>query len=217
MTPKTKVRYIGIEIECYSPFDRTYMNQKILKNHGIKKYIEVDDDGSIRSPWGDTYEFKVLCKQEEIFKVSKLLHNFLKEIRAEVNETCGLHVHLDMRNDNFIRCYKNLYAFQHLLKKSVPEDRQENSFCSFISNNTFKYNLSQLKCAPVYGISGNRYEAINVLNFNSRKTIEIRCHEGSVNGNDIYKWCKYLMDIAYTKKASRSSQTYINKRIKKHG
>lgn len=145
---------------------------------------------------GFSHELRVLTTEKELREVLNKVNAFLTKAKAEVNETCGLHVHLDMRNRDFKICVKRLLAKQKEMRRLVNKARLTSSYCKPLKKNKLK--------------DGDRYKDINVSSFEKLGTIEVRIHEGCVSTSEIYNWCKYLVSVTDKKKVSA---TYVKKRI----
>lgn len=203
-------KHVGIEIEFVSVYSRETLADMIFDHPSdIRDYVTVKTDSSIECDGGlscgchcsdchgcsecsvepeDQYglELCVLAKQSELSKVMRLVGKFLREIKATVNPSCGLHVHLDMRKRDPKAAYKNLFTAQDALFSMVPLSRRHNTFCK---KNTYKTVDAQ-------GRTDSRYVAINVCSLREHETLEIRLHHGTVSTQDIECWAKLLCLIA---------------------
>lgn len=212
MSPKTMDNYVGIEVECWSNHSLTEVRQ-VIRDYGYNEYIQVGTDSSIEcdchpktipyyySTWDNgryvtsSVEQKVCgCKEIELrmlstesnLKQSLLgLKRVLKDIDAKVNKSCGLHVHLDMRNRSMLQCADKLYNVQELLYHMVHSGRAKGTYARKISKIDSAYELA----------NGDHYNGINTAAFKEHKTIEIRMHEGTVNMLDVYQWCRFLIEV----------------------
>jgi hypothetical protein len=155
--PVTEDKYIGIEIECLIP-DSWKFEKDFLP---YRKYLSIDKDGSIQDE--ESYsgkEFKILARESEIADIVRGVTDILNAHGARVNETCGLHVHFDMRTETSLQretIYSKLYHSLTLLKTIVPKTRRMNIYCKL--NKT--WSLSYF---------GNRYKAINVTAYHKHHT-----------------------------------------------
>lgn len=182
-TPKTKHNYIGIEIECFSELQEKEVITLALE-HGLEKQLDISDDGSIEADFGRDYELRILTRETELDETMKKLGTFLKAGGFDVNDSCGLHVHLDMRQRDVNKSYNRLRMFQDMLFGMVDKERRSNNeYCEY----TTDYN------------DHGRYVAINRESYESHKTIEIRLHQGSVNVKQIKNWINLLLKILNTK------------------
>ena len=235
--------YVGIEIECISSATRSLVEEALAINN-LSDIIQIDRDGSIdydsyinhqnscpgshenavdvrecciyckASANEHPYEFKVLVEQDDLRNILKRVDVFLSTIGAYTNDSCGLHVHLDMRNRNPIVCAKKLLNVQSIMLRSVPSERRENTYCS---------PVRRIYTEDVMGIG--KYHAINTRDaYASKRTIEVRLHEGTVDMLEVYNWCKFLINVVdadvalnpvrTVRKLLLTDQAYLNKRIK---
>lgn len=153
------------------------------------KYPSYDDE--------NCFELRVLCIESELKDVLSRVSIVLKKIKAEVNKSCGLHVHLDMRYRDPKKCFDMLLKKQDEMFAMVDASRRLNEYC---------------KRSTKYGETDRR-RAINTASVKEHSTIEIRLHEGTVNTKDILMWCRYLSNIV-NKKTSRLVDNYVKRKIK---
>jgi hypothetical protein len=189
--------YLGIEIECLVRCSKEELEHLFVKNR-LHKHVQVGTDGSIVK-CNDNYvalEIRILVTEDELQSVMMKVHRVLKSksVSAYVNKSCGVHVHLDMRNRNVEKSYTKLFNVQSLLRDSQPLNRHESTYCKPNTEYSFKN-------------SKERYSVINTESFKKHKTLEIRVHEGTVNGINIINWCKFLTGVL-------SEQTVINSPVK---
>lgn len=118
--------------------------------------------------------------REIIERVCKVL---VEDNGATVNSTCGLHVHLDMRNRDVNKAYHNLFTCQDLLYSMVPAARRRSSYCR--PNTERKFSDAD----------ATRYLGINCQAYNEHKTLEVRLHSGTVNAEKISNWVELLQAI----------------------
>lgn len=149
-----------------------------LKKFQVKG-VRVKEDGSIRyteNQYG--FEFTCLTRVSNLINVQKLCLA-LKELKAEVNASCGLHVHLDARNGDGRKIANRLKNALPLLKMMVPKSRLNNQYCHRDMSNR-----------------GERYAKINKESLRKHRTIEVRMHSGTTDFVKISNWIKTLTLIA---------------------
>jgi hypothetical protein len=182
--PSTKDHHIGIEIECFSKVTAFEMYQ-YLYHTKLDKYVAVKNDGSIEPPRNaEGYEFAICARESEIHKVINRFCSLLKELQFNVNKSCGLHVHLDMRNRDANKCFTKLVRAQNLLYAVNPVSRKKNGY-SLPTTHEKLEQYSALESSYRKGINGHA--------LNRHNTIEIRIHAGSVNAAEINNWIKLLL------------------------
>ncbi len=189
-----KATYVGIEAEIiysgrYEVLKRELINQKLHKNVCIK------EDGSLRACHNSGYQTKeitILCKTTEVEDVLKRLDQVFShpEIDAYANRSCGLHVHLDVRNRKPGLVYTNLVRIQNILRGSQPVGRINNTHCR--ANTSDKLETQR----ESGGGGGNRYWVVNGSSYDRHQSIEVRIHEGTTDCEAIYNWVTFLNAIA---------------------
>src|SRR5271165_2021434 len=113
-------QWIGVEIECYIPFEALKAKKTDNGDYGRREYSTVDarrklstllernkvpnvtlkSDGSISSPSRVKYleiEINLLFNRADYGPLERLC-KLLKQLKARTNKSCGLHVHLDCRD-----------------------------------------------------------------------------------------------------------------------
>jgi len=228
-SPRTNAKYIGIEIEMVSPISKELIAVALV-SAGLNPYVKVGYDESIDTGDFDSYddngnyglELRVLCKQSEVKFVITKLTKLLKELDCYVNSSCGLHVHLDMRHRDSMESYINLAAAQGLLYSVIKTSRRSSHFCMPTNHKDYsKYVKTKEK--PLFR------QGINLRALEEHNTIEIRIHEGTLDGNEIINFVKLLTSIVDRKTAvngwrilknkalPKATLNYVNKRIKEYG
>lgn len=121
--------YVGIEIECYGKKTIEQMKESFIKA-GLKKFVNVTTDGSIIPTSGNTaMEIRVCLAEKDLDSVLPRIFKVIEDEKMLVNDSCGTHVHLDMRNRNAELAYSNLFKLQELMLKTQPEARRTNRYC----------------------------------------------------------------------------------------
>lgn len=130
----------------------------------------------------------------------------------------GLHVHLDMRKESWDKVMSAFYAqvlFQPLLRNFVPRSRSHGPgngrtwFCQANRVQVSRSICEQTQEGAPYrpnawayaqrttssNYNGGRYTAVNLLSWDSHKTIENRMHQGSLVEEKIVSWVVLLQTI----------------------
>lgn len=200
-TANDKSNYVGVEVECISQLNQSKLSQLLVdKAPSLVKYVRIGSDGSVRASekYPHAFEFRIMAKQELIQGVMERFFNVLKGI-ISVNSSCGLHVHLDMRNRNYGQSYERLYTALPTLQSMVPKSRRGNTYCKI---NKDKKDWSK---------GGDRYQAINPQSYRQRRTVEIRLHSATTNPVKVNNWIRLLTLIVdktfdFNKKTGKSSE-----------
>lgn len=133
------------------------------------------------------HEIAIVARSSEIAEVIRKVCKVLGDHGATVNDTCGLHVHVDARGYDKNKMFANLVKSQRLLYSMVPKSRYNNDYCK-----------PNLRGNSMESYSG-RYWGINPASYGEHKTIEIRLHSGTVNAEKINNWILLLQKLAYAK------------------
>lgn len=190
--PKTKDNYIGLELECFTELDKVELFEAIIQLD-LYKETTIGWDGSISIDNSNQtgYEFKFLFKEKDLPSFMKKLGKFIRQTGIEVNHSCGLHVHLDMRNRDYKKCYAKLLKFQNHLFNLGNEDRLENEYCEVVTSSN----------------SHDKYTAINKLPIEEINTLEVRLHEGTTDIFRIENYVRLLTRIV--KQADPKKQSVL--------
>jgi hypothetical protein len=185
-SPKTGIQYVGIEIECYSKINRISL-QKLFFKYDLEQFVMIGNDGSIEPPddmndYWNTFELRLLIPQANLRPTLKRFGKIFRLARLKTNDSCGLHVHLDMRDRNVDECYMKLRDFQDALFAIVNKDRWNNEYCRQNLNDTRAHHMG-----------------INRLAYEEHRTIEIRMHHGCVDTDKIEKWIRLLVNVIQSK------------------
>lgn len=191
LKPKStaKQNYIGIEIECFTHYDRTELLEKILDND-LSNMVQPVGDGSIEPDFGDDVELRVLVPEKSLKASLKKVEKLLIKSKFGVNDSCGLHIHLDMRNRDVDKCYNRLLKFQDVLFGMVDRERWGNTYCKFTRD----------------GSGQDRYVAINRDSYHSHKTIEVRLHQSTLDVKLIEKWINLLLRVINTRTSPKMAK-----------
>lgn len=108
-----------------------------------------------------------------------------------VDDSCGLHVHFDMREEN-VDSMKSI-ALAYLLSADVfsqfvAEERRNNHYCG--PNDTDLGELYQIDNFYAWSGRQGRYYWINFAAYYAHRTFEVRSHQGTCNEKEICNWIR---------------------------
>jgi hypothetical protein len=165
--------FVGVEIEFLLP---RQVNSVSLRT---SKFISLGSDGSICPPSGYIgLEANVVYVRGVSENRLEKFCNQLSVSEAQVNKSCGLHIHLDQRNVSRAtawRRYHRLVSALPWLKLAVPPSRIGNSYCRLNVEGENPENY-------------DRYMAINWKAYTEHGTIEIRLLNGTTSADKIKHW-----------------------------
>jgi hypothetical protein len=200
--PTTSDRHVGIEIELISMLDRTDLTDKICAS-GLGKNVQIKDDGSLQGSgeYRHTHEINFIAKEGEYKEKLQKLCTLLNE-DCSVNKSCGLHVHVDMRNRNKDTAFNNLVKMQNIMFNMLPGARRENTYCKRVDDG-----------ATVASYKLGHHGAINASAITEHNTIEVRMHHGSIDFDDISNWVDILILGADAPKLTKKPVTSSGLRL----
>tara|TARA_R100000655_G_scaffold104102_2_gene151025 strand:- start:165 stop:1349 length:1185 start_codon:yes stop_codon:yes gene_type:complete len=201
-------RFIGIESEVISEYD----DADDYENNGyIPKYFSVVDDGSLNSGGVEFVTSRPIIGDEVDTALTSLEKVNLDEYNS-VDESCGIHIHLNAVDFNFIEIKSLLMIMsriQNAIYESLPEYRSDsNRYCRHIDMSATE--IASIKTLPELvtryydladsSINDNKYNEARYLGTNIHArfymgTIEFRYHEGSIKSRPIKHWIRFLNKI----------------------
>ena len=198
-------RNFGIEIEAYNCTRERLARE--LTAAGINVQVEGYNHTDHTDHWKLVTDSS-LSGNNPFELVSPILHGEqgLEELEkvcwvldlcnAKVNDTCGLHVHMDAAEfdlttwKNLILTYKRL---EGIIDNFMPHSRRNNHYCkalTAITENSIKHarNIGELRAAFFH----NRYHKVNLEAYARHRTVEFRQHGGSTNFTKMSAWIHFL-------------------------
>lgn len=174
-------RLVGFEIEYFVPSRNTEAAREATEPFG-----RIKTDGSIlpeQGYRGQEFASKITCGDSTIRTVRKVC-TVLRRLGAKVNDSCGLHIHLDVFDEtkeqrNNIALYWQ--AFEHVFFALVSASRRGNHYC--------RANHGE----PLSYLEGDRYRALNIAALSKFGTFEVRLHQGTLDRAKIEYWIRLLL------------------------
>jgi hypothetical protein len=212
---QTISRTYGVEIE-YVNMDRRVVANKVaealgvqhihvLPYHGVvcetcsarvSGYSEwkVERDGSVSS--GGEVISPILQGEDGFAQIKKVM-KAIKEAGGSVSTSCGLHVHLgvrDLTKEQRAELVGRWYANETMIKHFVSRSRWSNSYCrSVASQEVAKWQRLILEGRDPEKHEVNRTSSLNITPFKKAGTYEVRLHQGTLNSKKITAWVKFLI------------------------
>lgn len=213
-------QWIGVEIECFIPQeydDNGEPNDCTEHYHDLRSAIreakitrvQVKQDGSLEcDDNGVGVEVTFLFNTMDGFDKLRQLCDVLTSHGCYVNETCGLHVHLDARHlkrGGVLRIGRRLGRALPILQWMVDDSRHDNHYC-------------KMSVGPLKNDRDDRYHAVNLTSFFDFKTVEVRLHGGSINSKKIQNWIETLRFLANKRivKPLKTFQEFIDLGVPAH-
>lgn len=213
----TLTRPLGLEIELvnhHSLMDSVQSNQL---NHCKWDWVR---DGSV--PDGQEMVLYPLVGDKYLSAMEELIPTIL-EYGAEVNSTCGLHVHVGADDLSMFEIRSLLLGYHRIqndIYKLVDADRYDARYCRVYTTGqlvplwnaktepTIKAALTQLLYAKpcdvnIVAVKREKYQAaryygLNIHSWHLRGTIEWRHHQGTLDPSKLINWplfCGWMTEI----------------------
>lgn len=201
--PRGQRRFtMGVEIECFG-IDRRLLKAAI-ERRGLKAHIT----GYNHEDSADSYKLGSdgsICGDGSCEIVSPVLKNLnslktvcgvINEAGAQVNRSCGLHVHLGAEKftpEQWRRIVLNYAAIEHIIDSFMAPSRRNNRYCQGLRLVSTRLSESVSSIRAIQdAFLGERYYKVNVMAYNSHKTIEFRQHQGTTEYAKISNWIGFL-------------------------
>lgn len=198
-------RNFGIEIEAYNCTRERLARE--LTAAGINVQVEGYNHTDHTDHWklvtdsslsgNNTFELvsPILHGEQGLEELEKVCW-VLDLCNAKVNDTCGLHVHMEAAEfdlstwKNLILTYKRL---EGVIDNFMPHSRRNNRYCkalTAITEKSIKHarNIGDLRAAFFH----NRYHKVNLEAYARHRTVEFRQHGGSTNFTKMSAWIHFL-------------------------
>lgn len=194
--PSEMVQYVGIEIECVMP--EGVDTSPLLP---FAKYVNITTDGSVEHGRNETgSEFRVCMRRDKVREILPGIMQALKDMGGTVNRSCGLHVHMDQRQNDHMQAaaaFQRLVRSLGLLYTVVPPSRRKNTFCK--RNRYADFDRAR---------NGDRYKAINATAYGKHRTIEVRLFGGTLEATKIINWIETLYAVMEGETVLRCPKTF---------
>lgn len=181
---------VSVELECVFHSDYIPPSQRDLPSC----LVEVTGDASVtyqseNDESGSGREYKLTMRTDNPQSLKKVTEK-LSSMGGEVNQTCGMHIHLDQRGISKVTATKRakrLVKCLPALVKLVPPSRLSNRFCQ---------QNQPIPKSGKYRFSSDRYRMINYIPaYRKHRTCEVRLHGGTLDFWKILGWIKLCQFI----------------------
>lgn len=209
-------RKFGVEIEFFGPHSTTLTQHFRTAgldvrtegyNHTTRPHWKFVSDGSVTGVNAKELVSPVLQGKSGLADFRKAC-KALRISNAQVNTTCGVHVHLDANDysiENFRTLLKNQYLIENQIDKMMPKSRRANAnrYCQgFRSNAQTTFFQKIDNCQTILQLANlfaTRYFKLNLQSFQRHGTVEFRQHGASTNFLKIKNWiliCARLVEFS---------------------
>ncbi|OBW41101.1 putative amidoligase enzyme [Chryseobacterium sp. MOF25P] len=208
-------RKFGVEIEFFGAnpsLTQNFRNSGLEArtesyNHSSRPHWKFVSDASIRGINAQEMVSPILQGKEGLSDFRKAC-KALRQSNAQVNTTCGVHVHLDANDysiENFRTLVKNQFFIEEQIDKIMPSSRRANAnrYCKGFKSLGRTTLFAKIdNCQTVNQMAqyfGSRYYKLNLQSFQRHGTVEFRQHGASTNFLKIKNWiliCARLVEFS---------------------
>lgn len=197
---------MGVEIECFN------INKSVVLEALKAEKVKAISTGYDHTDYKDTYKLGYdgsISGSDGCEVVSPILKNLnslkkvckaINEAGAQVNRSCGLHVHFgaeDFTIAQWVRIIRNYAALESIIDSFMPMSRRDdnNRYCRSIKHRA-EACINATSMRDIFdAFDYDRYHKVNVMAFNSHKTIEFRHHSGTTDFKKIENWINFLRGL----------------------
>lgn len=163
-------------------------------NHTTRRHWKIVSDASVR---GGFEVVSPVLEGEAGIAEAEVVARALDDAGANVNVTCGLHVHFDAADLSAadIKAIIRRYAAHEAeIDAFMPPSRRANAnqYCRSLSelmNDRFERVQTMQE---LMAHQGSRYYKVNLQSFQRHGTIEFRQHSGTINASKVSNWVRFL-------------------------
>lgn len=213
--PQAFTRTFGVEIEAHGVSREALVAELRAQglqaesegyNHTTRNYWKIVSDSSITGAQGFELVSPVLRGLEGLADLERACRA-LRYCGAQVNHSCGLHVHFgarDLQIEHLRQVVRNYLVLEPTLDSLMPSTRRgnANTYCQgLLRGRTQAEAERQLLAATTAqqlataANNGSRYHKVNLQSFFTHGTVEFRQHSGSTDFEKISMWVKLLHNL----------------------
>lgn len=215
-------RKFGIEIEAYNCTREKLASELRAAgidvavegyNHTTRNHWKLVTDASLTG--NNTFELvsPVLEGEAGLKELEKVCW-VLEFCDVKVNDSCGLHIHMDAA-DFDLQTWKNLaLSYKHLervIDSFMPQSRRQNYYCKGLSSISAVDIQAAQSIADLQAAFGNnRYRKVNLEAYARHRTVEFRQHSGTTNFTKMENWIRFLNGLITFAKAGIAGTTSLD-------
>jgi len=171
-------------------------------NRGGIECIEPRNQHQIHESWSSVYDGSVRGAEvvspilgEERLNEASTVARLLLSAGGKVDRTTGFHVHIGaaaLSLDHVAQWYLNWNLVHEAIGALVAPSRLNNSYCKVPTLQNIDRNVERIRNGEISDINGDRYQSFNLQSFGRHGTLEIRVHQGTLNGTKAVAWAKFI-------------------------
>lgn len=215
-------RRFGVEIEAYN-CTRDKLARELREaginvavegyNHNTRNHWKLVTDSSLQG--NNTFELvSPILEGEAGLKELEKVCWVLDFCQVKINDSCGLHVHLDAEGFN-MNTWKNLaLTYKHLesvIDAFMPGSRRNNQYCKSL-NRVSDEKIKEARTIDALRdvFHRDRYQKVNFEAYSRHKTVEFRQHSGTINFIKMENWIRFINNmITFAKQTVTPARTTL--------
>lgn len=149
---------------------------------------------------------------------------FLREIGATVNPSCGLHIHIGVEGaaageetTGYLERLVRLVSFNSkaLYAQTGTPNRERGVFCAPLGQTTREAvkKAKQTKQLAQAAYTGNRYQILNLTNVGRIGTVEFRCFASTLNTNKVLLHLFSALALCIIARKAKTPASWDNKAL----
>jgi hypothetical protein len=209
---------IGVEIECFA------RNIDIVTNcraNGVEcqteSYNHTDNathfklvsDSSVVGLPNSTECVSPILRYGVANETFRKLCTALEQSNAQVNKSCGLHVHIGAQNlsdREYCNVFVNYMYLSNLIEKTLAPSRRGTRWAKNLINQETRVLAANNKYQMAVALYHDRYYQVNVMAYERHQTIEFRQHQGTTDYEKITNWLAFCVKLVEWSKTNRLSR-----------
>jgi len=192
---------IEFEFECSWEKLRYHASRAINKVYGKRKYYSKKDKFAsdfqlnkwhIKEENSGVAELTTpVSTLRDVPRICQVISNFEDKIKPE--DDCGLHVHIDVHDLDQYHIMSAWLLSEKSIIRCFPLTRRRNGFCEKIIDRPQISRSLIAKILEDETESASHGDAIDLTEYEERKTVEIRLCEGTTDTELIRAWVTFLI------------------------
>lgn len=185
---------------------------------------KITDDSSIEGDYSVELVSPILSGIEGLQEVAKVVR-LMAEVGAQVNRTCGFHVHVDAQDLSgkvLLNVYRRYALHEDKIDQFMVKSRRgnNNTYCKStraLLDRTSGAHLS-ITCEDVARLvdehyvdgtyEGGRYNKVNLCAYLRHGTIEFRHHGGTMDINKVINWITFCVNFVEVSQDSETEELF---------
>lgn len=202
-----KKRDLGIEIEFKQSVHFTIEKAKeLIKN--FNKNISDYEYNNWQTKIDESCGFEIVSPilnsnnfENDLYQIISFINYHYSKFNI-INQNCGLHIHVDISDYSVINLI-NLVTLTKMIErpliyKFVDKTRQNNRYCKSIDyeKQIRQYNNKNISdFGKKIELKTNKYYGLNIKSLSTKRTLEFRYHESTLNYNKIKIWIIFILSL----------------------